>query len=256
LENGVDDLNLEELQPLENAEQKEVPAQTTTPDSPEVPVAQPAPVTPQWNLRRLIIPGGIGLAILLVTGLYLLLAPAPNKLLAQVSRFDVALKPNMTKVVMSITNKDEKPATIFHLYPVFFGKEHSGIYTRTIEGAKIEGGSLPLILNPSEERTINIIFSIEKKDLDQFADVIKDSSHIVVSQNGTPGGQLEGFLGLSWKVVDADGKEYSNTEHLAYYVLMPTPSGFKDPTALTRSWTLSDEPFELCSHENVVKESE
>jgi hypothetical protein len=236
IEDIMDELNMGPLEPLDLQEPKEGQTVTTG--------------IQRWNFRRLILPAGIVLGILLAVGIYLLVAPASEKLIAQVFRFDI---PDPAMVVISISNKQNQQAIIVQLYPVFFGKEHSGLYSRSIEGATIEGTSLPLVLNPGEVRVLKIHFTVEKKDLDQYADRLKDSSHIVVFQDGPPPGQLEGHLGLGWRVVDADGKNYTNTARLAYYVLTPSPPGFADPTSLTRSWTLSDEPFELCTQEDIVK---
>jgi hypothetical protein len=243
MEDVMDELKLEPLEPLENAEHKE--NQVVTP---------PAPIVKRWNVRRWFLPAGIVLFILFVFGIYLLIAPASDKLVAQVFRFEIRHKPDTARVVMSIANRQEKQAIIVQLYPVLFEKENIGLSSRSIEGATIESVSLPLVLNPNEVRTLIIIFSIEKKDLDQYAGGIKDSSHIVIFKNGTLSGQSEGFLGLGWKVVDADGNNYTNTARLAYYILTPTPPGFKDSTVLTRSWTLSDDPFELCTQEGIMKE--
>jgi len=237
----MDELNLEPLEPLELPEPKEKQVVASG--------------TQRWNLRRLILPVGIVLGILLAVGIYLLVAPASEKLVAQVFRFEISTTPNPAIVVISISNKQEQQAIIAELYPVFFAKKYSSLYAGSIEST-IEGTSLPLVLNPGEVRVLKIHFSITKKDLDQYADQLRDSSHIVVFQNGPPAGQLEGFLGLGWKVVDADGKNYMNTARLAYYVLTPSPPGFADPTCLTRSWTLSDEPFELCTQEEIVKEGD
>ena len=108
-------------------------------------------------------------------------------------------------------------------------------------------------MNPGEERVIKIKFSIDKSNLDLYADKLKDSSHIVASQNGALPGQLEGSLGLGWTVTDANGEVYTNLARLASYILTPTPPEFADRTALTHSWLLSDEPFELCTNEGIAK---
>lgn len=244
----MDELNLEPLEPLEpleTAEQKEN-------KEPQV----VAPIPKRWNYQRWILPGGIVLAVLFVIGIYLMVAPAPDKLIAQVFRFDITLIPDTARVTMSISNKQEKQTVIEQLYPVFFGKENSGIDARSIEGSTIEGESLPLTLKPGETRTLKINFSIEKKNLDQYADKLKDSIHMVVLETGPLPGQLEGFLGLGWRVVDAEGNNYTNIVRLAYYVLTPTPPGFADATMLARSWTLSEDPFELCTREGIKKEGE
>jgi hypothetical protein len=54
-------------------------------------------------------------------------------------------------------------------------------------------------------------------------------------------------------VVDADGKDYTNLARITSYILTPTPPGFADHTALTHYWIISDEPFELCTNEDIVK---
>lgn len=139
------------------------------------------------------------------------------------------------------------------MYPVFFGKEYSSLYARSIEKSTIEGVILPLIMNPGEVRMLKIHFSIEKSNLDNYADKLKDSSHIIIFKDGPPPGQLQGSLGLGWKVVDADGENYTNTGRIVSYILTPTPVGFADRTALTHYWIISDEPFELCTNEGIVK---
>jgi hypothetical protein len=245
MEDVMDELKLESLEPLEKAEHKE--NQVATP---------PAPVVKRWNVRRWFLPAGIVLLILFVFGIYLLIAPASDKLVAQVFRFEIRHKPDTARVVMSIANRQEKQAIIVQLYPVLFGNENFGLSSRSIECATIESVSLPFVLNPDEVRTLKINFSIEKKELDKCADKLKDSSHIVIFQNGPLPRQLEGFLGLGWRVVDGDGNNYTNTARLAYYILTPTPLGFKDSTALSRSWILSDDPFELCTQEDIMKEGE
>jgi hypothetical protein len=202
------------------------------------------------DLRRLIIPAGIVIGILIAVGIYLLVAPDSEKLVAQALKFDI---PNPGLAVISISNKQGQQSIIAEMYPVFFGKKYSSTYAKSIN-ATIEGTKLPLILNPGEVRVLKIHFSIEKKDLDQYADQLMDSTHIVVFQNGPPPGQLEGFVGLGWRVVDADGQNYTNTARLAYYVLTPSPHGFADPTSLTRSGLISDDPFELCKQENIATE--
>lgn len=235
----MDELNLEPLKPLESSEPKENQVEPSG--------------TQRWNYKRLIIPAGILLSILLAALIYLIVAPAPEKIIAQVFRYDIVTTPDTARVVLSISNKEDKRSTIVQLYPVIFGREHAPVYSRSIERATIEEIKLPLALNPGEVRVLKINFFIKKKDLDECADKLKDSSHIVVFQNGPPPGQLEGFLGLGWLVVDGEGRNYTNTARLAYYVLTPTPPGFADPTALTRSWILSDEPFELCTQTETVK---
>ncbi|MCX6120698.1 MAG: hypothetical protein NTX44_03670 [Ignavibacteriales bacterium] len=235
----MDDLNLEPLEPFEVQE----------PEAKQV----AAPVKPPRNFRRLIFPAGIVLGIFLAFGIYLLVAPEPEKLIAQVFKFDISVTPDKAKVVMSISNKQDKQAIIAKLYPLFYGKENSGIVARSIEGSTIDSTTLPLVLNPGEVRILKIKFSIQKKDLDLYADKLKDSSHIVVFKNGPPPGQLEGTLGLGWSVVDTDGKEYTNFAQFASYILTPTPKGFADSTALTHYWIISDDPFELCTNEDIVK---
>jgi hypothetical protein len=168
----------------------------------------------------LILPAGIVMGILLAVGIYLLVAPAPEKLVAQVFRFEISTTPNPAIVVISISNKQEQQAIIAALYPVFFGKKYSSLYARSIEST-IEGTSLPLVLNPGEVRVLKIHFSITKKDLDQYDDQLWDSSHIVVFRNGPPAGQLEGFLGLGWKVAVADGKNYTNISHIMFSRHLP-----------------------------------
>jgi hypothetical protein len=234
----MDESKLEPLEPLDIQEPKEGQAVSSG--------------IQRWNLKRLILPAGIVLGILLIAVIYLLISPVSEKLVAQIFRFDIP-KPSM--IVISISNKQERQAIIAEMYPVFFGKENSGIYTKSIEGSTIEGISLPLVLNPEEVRVLKIHFKVTKKELDQYADQLKDSSHIVISKNGPLPGQLEGNLGLSWKVADADGKKYTNTARLAYYILTPNPPGFADSTSLTRSWVLSDEPFELCTQEDIANKN-
>ncbi len=235
----MDELNLEPLEPFEVQE-------------PEVKQVA-APVKPPRNFRRLILPAGIVLGILLAVGIYFLVAPEPDKLIAQVFRFDISVTPDTAKVVMSISNKQDKQAIIVKLYPLFYGKENSEIVARSIEGSTIDSTTLPLVLNPGEVRILKIKFSIQKKDLDLYADKLKDSSHIVVFQKGPPPGQLEGTLGLGWSVVDADGGNFTNLARIASYILTPTPPGFADSTALTHYWIVSDDPFELCTNEDIVK---
>ena len=70
------------------------------------------------------------------------------------------------------------------MYPVFFGKEYSSLYARSIEKSTIEGVILPLIMNPGEVRMLKIHFSIEKSNLDNYADKLKDSSHIIIFKDG------------------------------------------------------------------------
>ena len=251
----MDDLNLEPLESLEAPEPEKVPEKESEKGAEKVPEKVPvvAPGTQPWNFKRLILPAGIVIAILLAVGIYLLVAPETEKLIAEVLRFDVLLKPDTATVVMSISNKQEKQASITKLYPLFFGKENSGISTRSIEGSTIEGAVLPLVLYPGEVRALKIKFSIVKKDLDLYADKLKDSSHIIVFKNGPPPGQLEGTLGLGWSVTDADGKDYTSLARIAFFILTPTPPGFADSTALTHYWTITDDPFELCTNEDIVK---
>jgi hypothetical protein len=251
MEDVVDELNsgpVDPLEPLEPLEIIEIPEQT------EKQVETSG--TKQWNFRRWILPAGIVLLILAAIGIYFLVAPEPDKIIAHVLRFDIAHSPDTSRVLMSISNRQEKQAIILEMYPVFFGKDDSEMISKSIEGLTTRGVSLPLVLNPGEVRTLKISFLIEKKDLDRYAGRLKDSSHVVVFQNGPLPGQLEGFLGLGWRVVDADGSKYTNTQRLAYYVLIPSPPGFTDTTTLARSWTLSEDPFELCTIEGIIKELE
>ena len=236
----MDELKLEPLEPLDLQE----------PKNGKVVVSG----MQRWNFRRLILPIGLLLGILLVIVTYLLVAPESGKLTAQVFRFDILHTPETAMAVVSISNKQDKQSIIVQVYPVIFGKEYSGLYARSIEGAIIEGTSFPLVLNPGEVRVLKINFPIQKKDLDLYADKLKDSSHIITFRDGPPPGQLQGFLGLGWRVVDADGKNYTNTARIASYILTPTPPEFADPTALTHSWIISDDPFELCTQEGIVKE--
>jgi hypothetical protein len=235
----MDELKLEPLEPFEVQE-------------PKAKQADASGIQP-WNLKRLILPAGIVLGIFLVVGIYLLFAPASEKIMAQVFNYGISITPDVATIVMSISNKQDKQAVIVTLYPLIYGREHSGMYARSIEGSTIEGITLPLVLNPGEVRMLKIKYSIEKKYLDQNAGELKDSSHIVNFQNGPPPGQLEGTLGLGWRVVDADGKDYTNLARVTSYILTPTPSGFSDPTSLTHYWIISDEPFELCTNEGIVK---
>jgi hypothetical protein len=239
MEDVMDELKLEPLEPLEIQE-------------PNAKQGDASGIEP-WNFRRLILPAGIVLGILLAVGLYLLIAPASEKLMAEVFKFGISITPDTATVVMSISNKQNKQAIIVKLYPLIYGKEHSGIYARSIEGSTIEGTTLPLVMDPGEVRLLKIKYSIEKKDLDQYAGILKDSSHIVVFQNGTPPGQLEGTLGLGWDVVDSDGENYTNIARVTSYILAPTPPGFGDSTALAHYWIISDEPFELCMNEGIMK---
>lgn len=235
----MDELKLEPLEPLEVSESKSKQGDASGIQT--------------WNFRRLILPAGIVLGILLIVGIYLLVAPASEKIMAQVFSYGISIPPKTATVVMSITNKQDKQAIIVKLYPLIYGKEHSEIYARSIEGSTIEEITLPLVLNPSEVRVLKIKYSIEKKLLDQYACILKDSSHIQVFKDGPPPGQLEGTLGLGWSVVDADGKNYTNLARITSYILTPTPAGFTDPTALAHYWIISDEPFELCTNEGIVK---
>jgi hypothetical protein len=243
MEDGMDELNLEPLEPPEPKEKQVV-----------------ASGMQRWNSWRFILPAGIVLGFLFALGVYQLVAPdaeklvapAPVKLVAQVFSFGIIPAPDTSIAVISISNKQERQTIIVQLYPVFFGKKSSPIYSRSIEST-IEGISLPLVLNPGEVRVLKLHYSIGKKDLDEYADQLRDSSHMAVFQNGPPPGQLEGFLGLGWRVVDADGKNYTNVARLAYYVLIPSPKGFADPTSLYHSWILSDESFELCTQIDIVK---
>ncbi len=255
MENNMDELNIEPLEPLDGQEPEKVPEKAPEKEPEKVP--EKAPVVASgiqpWNFKRLILPAGIVIAILLAVGIYLLVAPEPEKLIAEVLRFDVLLKPDTATVVISISNKQEKQASITKLYPLFFGKENSGISTRSIEGSTIEGAVLPLVLYPGEVRALKIKFSIVKKDLDLYADKLKDSSHTIVSQNGPPSGQLEGTLGLGWSVKDADGKDYTSLARIASFILTPTPAGSADRTVLTHYRIISDDLFELCTNEDIVK---
>jgi hypothetical protein len=235
----MDELKIEPLEPFEVQE----------PEKKQVDV----PGKPPWNFRRFILPAGIVLGILLAVGIYLLVAPDSEKLIAQVFKFDISVTPDTSTVVMSISNKQDKQAIIAKLYPLFYGKENSGIVARSIEGSTIEGTTLPLVLDPGEVRTLKIKFLVEKKDLDRYAGTLKDSSHIVVFQNGAPPGQLEGTLGLGWSVVDADGKNYSNQAQITSFILTPTPPRFADRTTLAHYWIIADDPFELCTNEDSVK---
>jgi hypothetical protein len=173
--------------------------------------------------------------------------------MAQVFQFDILPAPDTGKAVMSITNRQDKQVIITKLYPVLFGKEHAAIYSRSIEGSTIQGVILPLVMNPGEVRVIKIVFSIRKEELIEYADKIKDSSYIAVYAGGPLPGQCQGTLGLGWHVVDADGEKYTNTSRTVFYNLAPTPPGFPDPIVLDHWWMVSEEPFELCTNEGIVK---
>lgn len=206
-----------------------------------------------WNFRRLILPAALVLGILLIIGIYLLVSPASEKIMAQVFQFDILPAPDTGKAVLSITNRQDKQVIITKLYPVLFGKEHAAMYSRSIEGSTIKGVTLPLVINPGEVRVIKIVFSIRKEELIEYADNIKDSNHIAAYAGGPLRGQRQGTIGLGLHVVDADGENYTNTLRTVYYNLAPTPPGFPDPIALDHRWMVSEEPFEFCTNEDIVK---
>ena len=110
--------------------------------------------SPKKNFKRWILPAGIVMGILLAVGIYLLVGPASEKLIAQVLKFDIATRPDTARVVLSISNKQDSQVIIVKLYPLFYGKEYAGIFARSIEGSTIEGVTLPL-LNESRGRTCN-----------------------------------------------------------------------------------------------------
>lgn len=231
----MDELNLEPLEPLESAK----------PGDKRIMPSRPR----RWNSPRLMIPAGIVLVILVAIGIYLMVDPAPDppKLIAQVFEYLIVHTPDTARVVMSISNKQDKQAVIVKIYPVYFGKDRSQFYSRSIEERTMEGADLPLVMNPGEVRVLKINFLIRKKDLDEYAGRIKDSAHVRVYADPPAPGQVEGYLGLGWQVVDADGKNFTNDQHIAYYVLKPAPPGFGETTLLDHSWFVSQEPFELCT---------
>jgi hypothetical protein len=203
------------------------------------------------QLQRALIPGLIMLLLLVIVGVYLLFFSTTEKLTAQLIDFNIMRTP--ATAVISVINKMDDQAVINRIYPIYFGRENAGSYTKPINAA-IEGVSLPLVLNPNEVRVLKLTFRVEKKDLDLYCDPLKDSTYAIISRGEPLQGQLEGNLGIGWEVHDPDGNAFTNNARLFYYILTPTPAGFKDPTSLTRSGILSTDPFELCTQE-VLQES-
>ena len=235
MDNTLNELKLEPLEPLEPQESK---------------VSQVG--ARRWNFRQFILTAGVVLVIILAVWIFLPSASEPEKLAAQVFQFGVVPAPNQTAMDVSISNREDDQTIIVQLYPVYLGKEHSGIYARSIDGSRIEGTTLPIVLRPGEVRVLKILFTAEKTDLDEYADKLKDSSLITLFKDGPLPGQLHGYIGLGWRVMDAEGENYMNVKRLAYYVLKPAPPGSLDPTYLDYSSILSEEPFELCTNGRIV----
>ncbi len=227
----MDELNLEPIEPLE----------------PEEIQVDEVNQSKSWIKQAVIL--GFGAFILLVIvgiGFYFLFFSASDELVAQPVDFNITNDPAVA--VFSIFNKGNRPITLAKFSPVYYGRENSSPVAGFIDAA-IEGDTLPRIINPDEVRSIRMTFHVEKKDLDANCRPLTDSTHLVTFQDGPPSRQWEGNLGLSWQVLDADGKSYTNNARLLYYTLVPSLPGFQDTTALIRSGLISLDPFELVTQE-------
>ncbi len=205
-----------------------------------------------WIKQAIIL--GFGTLILLVIvgiGFYSLFFSPSDELIAQPVDFNITNEPAVA--VLSVFNKGNRQITLAKISPVYYERGHSASIAGYID-AVIENDTLPRVLNPEEVRLIRLTFRVEKKDLDAHCRPLTDSSHAVTFQEGPPQGQLEGNLGLSWEVLDADGKSYTNNARLFYYTLVPSPPGYQDTTTLIRSGLISLDPFELCT-EGVAEAS-
>jgi hypothetical protein len=204
---------------------------------------------PKIWLRQALIPGSIALIVIAAIGIYFLKIKVPEKLIAQPLEFN--LIHDSATAVISITNQMDEQAVVGRMYPVYIGKGQSHSYAKSIN-VIMEGASLPLIILPNEMRIIQLKFQVDKKDLALYGDTLRDSSHVVMYHDVPLKGQLEGSLGIGWDVIDSEGKSYANNTRLVYYVLAPSPEGFKELKSFIRSGLLSEDPFELCVQEEVA----
>jgi hypothetical protein len=130
--------------------------------------------------------------------------------------------------------------------PVYYKRKSNDSISRPIN-AVIEGKTLPLGIDPEDVNAIKIKFHINKRELAAHCEPIQDSSRIVVSQNGLANNQLEGYLGLSWRVLDSDSNSFSNHIRLVYLVLAPSVEGSEESLSLVKSELILTDPFELCT---------
>jgi hypothetical protein len=230
----MDEINMEpeeNLEPLEDVDvQKEQPA---------------SPIPPQiTRVKKLIIPGSIAISVLLIVIMYFIFFASSGKIIAQATSLNAAGDPAV--LVISITNKEEEQVGIRDLSLVFYKRGSPGSLSKSIN-TMIQGKTLPFTIDPEDVNVIKMNFHIDIGELAAHCDSIQDSSRIVVSPNGLSKNQLEGYLGLSWKVTDSDDNSFNNHTRLIYFVIAPSTEGSAESLAIVKSELIMTEPFELCT---------